>query len=268
MRAHLPHPSKEPDPWDSSATSAALIMTPLYYAISAVLVAWHWAFDQLGMDPDSGLIWVAVDHRPHPDGARGADPAVRQADQVQPEHAADPAQGQGAAEEVRPRPGASRPGDDEAVQGERDQPVRLVPADPDPDADLPGALPAAGQARREAATARRSSPRTWRSSFQGAELFGIPLKATFLRSDGSVAVMVVAAILVLAMTATTFTTQRQLMSKNMPRRRADRPLRPAAEAAPLRAPGGLRGRRYRLPDRASSSTGPPRTCGRWASSST
>src|SRR6478735_5847347 len=53
-------------------------------------------------------------------------------------------------------------------------------------------------------------------SFQSAELFGIPLKATFLKADGDVAVMVVAAILVLAMTATTFTTQRQLMSKNMP----------------------------------------------------
>jgi YidC/Oxa1 family membrane protein insertase len=54
------------------------------------------------------------------------------------------------------------------------------------------------------------------TSFQNAELFGIPLKATFLKADGDVAVMVVAAILVLAMTATTFTTQRQLMSKNMP----------------------------------------------------
>src|SRR6478609_7147879 len=33
-------------------------MTPLYYAISAVLVAWHWLFESIGMDPDSGLIWV------------------------------------------------------------------------------------------------------------------------------------------------------------------------------------------------------------------
>src|SRR6476661_4627000 len=54
-------------------------------------------------------------------------------------------------------------------------------------------------------------------SFRSAELFGaIPLKATFMQSGGSTAVMVVAAILVVAMTATTFTTQRQLMSKNMP----------------------------------------------------
>ncbi len=46
----------------------------------------------------------ALDHRADPGDPGGADPAVRQADQVQPEHAADPAQGQGAAEEVRPRP--------------------------------------------------------------------------------------------------------------------------------------------------------------------
>src|SRR6478609_10933065 len=106
-------------------------MTPLYYAISGVLVVWH------------DLLSTFMDL----DGPGAADPAVRQADQLESQHAADPAEGQGAAEEVRPRPGASRPGDDEALQGQRHQPVRLVPADPDPDADLPGAVPAARQAR-------------------------------------------------------------------------------------------------------------------------
>jgi YidC/Oxa1 family membrane protein insertase len=53
--------------------------------------------------------------------------------------------------------------------------------------------------------------------FGQAELFGsVPISATFLRADGNVAVMAVAALLVVAMTATTFLTQRQLMSKNMP----------------------------------------------------
>ena len=28
-----------------------LIMTPLYYAVSAVMVAWHWLFTELGLDP-------------------------------------------------------------------------------------------------------------------------------------------------------------------------------------------------------------------------
>ncbi len=53
--------------------------------------------------------------------------------------------------------------------------------------------------------------------FGEAKLFGhIPLADTFLDNGGNTSVMVVAAILVVAMTATTFTTQRQLMSKNMP----------------------------------------------------
>ncbi len=53
-------------------------------------------------------------------------------------------------------------------------------------------------------------------SFANAELFGIPISSTFIKADGDIGVMVLAGILVLAMTATTFTTQKQLMSKNMP----------------------------------------------------
>jgi YidC/Oxa1 family membrane protein insertase len=50
-----------------------------------------------------------------------------------------------------------------------------------------------------------------------AKLFGhLPISATFLKPDGLVSVQVLAAFLVVAMTATTFTTQRQLMTKNMP----------------------------------------------------
>jgi YidC/Oxa1 family membrane protein insertase len=50
-----------------------------------------------------------------------------------------------------------------------------------------------------------------------AKLFGtIPISATFLKNQGLPSVQILAAILVVAMTATTFTTQRQLMSKNMP----------------------------------------------------
>lgn len=53
-------------------------------------------------------------------------------------------------------------------------------------------------------------------SFANAELFGVPISATFIRADGDIGVMIMAGVLVLAMTATTFTTQKQLMSKNMP----------------------------------------------------
>ena len=85
------------------------------------------------------------------------------------------------------------------------------------EAELFGELPIAGivHRRRRAASRSRSSPRC----------------------------------LVLAMTATTFLTQRQLMAQEHAGGRADRPLRPAAEDAALRAAGGLRRRRHRVPDR-------------------
>jgi YidC/Oxa1 family membrane protein insertase len=53
-------------------------------------------------------------------------------------------------------------------------------------------------------------------SLRGAELFGAPISATFMNADGNVNVQILAACLVVAMTATTFLTQRQLMTKNMP----------------------------------------------------
>src|SRR5690242_1671752 len=52
--------------------------------------------------------------------------------------------------------------------------------------------------------------------FGRAKLLGVPLSDTFTTAHGQAGVMIMAAILVVAMTITTFTTQRQLMSKNMP----------------------------------------------------
>ena len=55
-------------------------------------------------------------------------------------------------------------------------------------------------------------------SLSEATLFGAKISDTFLNAEGATAieVRILAAILVVAMTATTFLTQRQLMSKNMP----------------------------------------------------
>ena len=52
--------------------------------------------------------------------------------------------------------------------------------------------------------------------FSNAEIFGAKISASFTDSGGSINVQILAAVLVVAMTATTFMTQRQLMSKNMP----------------------------------------------------
>jgi YidC/Oxa1 family membrane protein insertase len=53
-------------------------------------------------------------------------------------------------------------------------------------------------------------------NFGHAPLFGGQISSSFVHDDGSLTIKFVAAFLVLAMTATTFLTQRQLMSKNMP----------------------------------------------------
>ncbi|MDP3890576.1 membrane protein insertase YidC, partial [Nocardioides sp.] len=52
--------------------------------------------------------------------------------------------------------------------------------------------------------------------FRDADLFGVPISQTFIGAGGEVGVMAMAATLVVAMTLTTFLTQKQLMSKNMP----------------------------------------------------
>jgi YidC/Oxa1 family membrane protein insertase len=57
---------------------------------------------------------------------------------------------------------------------------------------------------------------TQAEQFGEAELFGVPISATFITADGDVGVMVMALFFVLAMLVTTFLTQRQLMTKNMP----------------------------------------------------
>jgi YidC/Oxa1 family membrane protein insertase len=58
---------------------------------------------------------------------------------------------------------------------------------------------------------------TLAKQFGDSKIFDIiPVSGTFLKTGGVIEVMILAAFLVIAMTATTFLTQRQLMSKNMP----------------------------------------------------
>ncbi|WP_029291091.1 membrane protein insertase YidC [Cellulomonas sp. HZM] len=53
-------------------------------------------------------------------------------------------------------------------------------------------------------------------SAEHATIFGAPLSGTFMRADGNHNIQIVAALLIIAMSATTFLTQRQLTMKNMP----------------------------------------------------
>ncbi|MDO9379826.1 MAG: membrane protein insertase YidC [Nocardioidaceae bacterium] len=43
---------------DALSSLGDAIMTPLYYAVSAVMLAWHWLFTQVGLDSDSGWTWA------------------------------------------------------------------------------------------------------------------------------------------------------------------------------------------------------------------
>jgi len=54
------------------------------------------------------------------------------------------------------------------------------------------------------------------SSAEGATIFGAPLSGTFMQAGGDVHIQVVTVVLIVLMSLTTFTTQRQLTRKNMP----------------------------------------------------
>lgn len=59
---------------------------------------------------------------------------------------------------------------------------------------------------------------------EGSKLFGARLSDYFMMPDASATVRVVTVILIVAMSATTFTTQRQLTMKNMPQSALDNPM--------------------------------------------
>lgn len=193
----------------------SLIMTPLYYAISAVLVAWHWMLESVGMDPDSGLIWVL--------SIIGLTLTVRAAliplfvKQIKSSRNMQLIQPK--VKELQKKYGHDR----ERLAQETMKLYKESGTNP-----FASCLPILIQMPIFLALFRLLDHHAEEggvafltedlaNSFTEADLFGvIPLKATFLNNGGSVAVMVVAALLVVAMTLTTFTTQRQLMSKNMP----------------------------------------------------
>ncbi len=193
-----------------------LIMTPLYYAISAVLVAWHWMLSQIGLDPDSGLTWVL--------SVIGLTLTVRAAliplfvKQIKSSRNMQLIQPK--VKELQKKYGHDR----ERLAQETMKLYKESGTNPFASClpiliQMPIFLALFRLLDHHAANGDGIAFLTsdLAESFGNAELFGtIPLKATFLDNGGSTAVQLVAALLVVAMTATTFTTQRQLMSKNMP----------------------------------------------------
>jgi len=192
-----------------------LIMTPLYYAISAILVSWHWLLSQV-LDPDGGAAWAL--------SIIGLTLTVRAAliplfvKQIKSSRNMQLVQPK--VKELQKKYGHDR----ERLAQETMALYKETGTNP-----FSSCLPLIIQMPIFLALFRLLDHHAAKgdgiaflskdlaTSFGNAELFGtIPLKATFLQSGGVVWVQVVAALLVAAMTATTFMTQRQLMSKNMP----------------------------------------------------
>jgi YidC/Oxa1 family membrane protein insertase len=196
-------------------TIGHFILTPLYYAISAVLLGWHWLFS-LVLPEDGGMSWVlsivgltvVIRAALIPLFVKQIN-ASRNMQLIQPK-----------VKELQKKYGHDR----EKLAAETMALYRESGTNP-----FASCLPLLVQspifialfrlldqaAKNDKANGFLSKDEAF--SFGHAKLFdSIPISTTFLKPEGLVGVQILAAILVVAMTATTFTTQRQLMTKNMP----------------------------------------------------
>jgi YidC/Oxa1 family membrane protein insertase len=196
-------------------TVAHYIATPLYYAISGVMIAWHWLFVQIGLPAEGGAAWglsiigltLVIRAALIPLFVKQIK-ASRNMQLIQPK-----------VKELQKKYGHDR----ERLAQETMKLYKDSGTNP-----FASCLPIILQMPifftlfrliNAASNEKAHGFLTEQQAFQfgNAKIFGkLPLAASFTDSGGVVAVQVVAALLVLAMTATTFTTQRQLMSKNMP----------------------------------------------------
>jgi YidC/Oxa1 family membrane protein insertase len=200
---------------DTLGAIGHFILVPLYYAISAVLLGWHWLFS-LVLPEDGGMSWVlsivgltvVIRAALIPLFVKQIN-ASRNMQLIQPK-----------VKELQKKYGHDR----EKLAQETMALYRESGTNP-----FASCLPLLVQspifialfrlldqaAKNDQANGFLSSEQAF--SFGHAKLFGtIPISATFLKPDDNVGVQILAAVLVVAMTVTTFTTQRQLMTKNMP----------------------------------------------------
>ena len=77
-------------------------------------------------------------------------------------------------------------------------------------------LPRLAQGTYDRADAIGPMTRELAAQAEAATIWGAPLSGTFLKADGNWHIQIVTVVLIIAMSVTTFTTQRQLTMKNMP----------------------------------------------------
>jgi YidC/Oxa1 family membrane protein insertase len=190
------------------------IMNPLYYAISFVLMRWHDLWTELGLDPSGGASWAL--------SIIGLTAVIRAAliplfvKQIKASRNMQLIQPK--VKELQKKYGHDR----EKLGQETMKLYRESGTNP-----FASCLPILLQmpiffalfgVLRSAANEDPKGVLTKEDAIQfgEAELFGVPLSGTLFNANGDIGIIVLASALVLAMTATTFLTQRQLMSKNMP----------------------------------------------------
>ncbi len=192
------------------------ILNPLYFAVSGVMLAWHWVLSHIGLDPDGGASWalsiigltIVIRACLIPLFVKQIK-ASRNMQLIQPK-----------VKELQKKYGHDR----ERLAQETMKLYKDSGTNP-----FASCLPILlqmpiffalfrliDQAAKNQTAHGFLTERT-ATQFGESKLFGeLPIAASFTSPQDMVAVQVVAALLVLAMTATTFLTQRQLMAKNMP----------------------------------------------------
>ncbi len=192
-----------------------LILNPLYYAVSGVMLAWHWLFSQIGLDPEGGAAWalsiigltLVIRACLIPLFVKQIK-ASRNMQLIQPK-----------VKELQKKYGHDR----ERLAQETMKLYKDSGTNP-----FASCLPILLQMPIFFALFRLIDEAAHgvghgflsegqAEDFGQAKILGaLPIAASFTNSRGLLSVQIVAACLVLAMTATTFLTQRQLMAKNMP----------------------------------------------------
>lgn len=192
-----------------------LILVPLYYAVSGVMLAWHWLLTHIGFDPEGGTAWalsiigltLVIRACLIPLFVKQIK-ASRNMQLIQPK-----------VKELQKKYGHDR----ERLAQETMKLYKDSGTNP-----FASCLPILLQMPIFFALFRLideaadnighgflSEARA--EDFGKSQLFGqLPLAGSFTTPLGSTGVQILAAVLVVAMTATTFLTQRQLMAKNMP----------------------------------------------------
>jgi YidC/Oxa1 family membrane protein insertase len=202
--------------WDGIVDLFNAIMTPLYWAVSALLVGWHWLLGQV-LDPNGGWAWalsiagltIVIRTLLIPLFVRQIR-SSRNMQLLQPKM-----------KELQKKYGHDR----EKLGQEMMKLYKETGTNP-----FSSCLPLLLQSPIFLALFRvldyASKGKTHSSimdphveSLQHAKIFGAEISQTFLKAsgDGAGNVKFVAMVLIILMTATMFTTQLQLMRKNMPK---------------------------------------------------